>query len=126
MYLVQGRIPAFAGMTIRRLLGCSLLLIVVLAALPAHADVLAEAVAELGGSSFAAKEKAIAALGKLGDPRAVPVLKGLAEDRLRRTPDGRVVLIETTGGTAMLTDAATGEPLKDLAPDGLDRIIVNN
>ena len=30
------------------------------------------------------------------------------------------------GGTTRLTDAATGEPLKDLAPDGLDRIIVNN
>ena len=85
-----------------------------------------EAVAGLGGSSFAAKEKAIAALGRLGDPRAVPILKGLAEDRLRRAPDGRVVLVETAGGTTRLTDAATGEPLKDLAPDGLDRIIVNN
>ena len=79
MYFVQGWIPAFAGMTIKSLLGCSLLLIVVLATRPAHADVLTEAVAELGGSSFAAKEKAIAALAKLGDPRAVPVLKGLAE-----------------------------------------------
>jgi len=127
MYLVQRWIPACAGTTIKRMLGCSfLLLTVTLAALPAIADELGEAIGALGGSSFADKEKAIAALGKLGDPRAVPVLKGLAEDRLRRAPDGRIVLVETTGGTAKLTDAATGEPLKDLAPDGLDRIIVNN
>ena len=35
-------------------------------------DQFADAVAELGGDSFAAKGKAVVALGKLGDPRAVP------------------------------------------------------
>jgi urea transport system permease protein len=98
----------------------------ILAASAARADELADAVAGLAGSSFAAKEKAIAALGKLGDPRAVPILKALADDRLRKAADGRVVVVETTGGTAKLTDAATGEALKGLAPDGLERIIVNN
>ena len=40
-------------------------------------------VAGLGGDSFADKEKAIVALGKLGDPRAVPILQALGDDRLR-------------------------------------------
>src|ERR671926_1513566 len=61
----------------------------------ARADDLASAVAGLGGDSFAAKEKAIGALGKLGDPRAVPILKALSEDRLRKAPDARVVIINT-------------------------------
>jgi urea transport system permease protein len=120
-------IPACAGITIAsifRLLAVALFLGI--AAVSARADALGDAVAGLGGASFAAKEKAITALGRLGDPRAVPVLKGLADDRLRRAPDGRLVLVETVGGATKLTNAATGEPLKELAPDGLDRIIVNN
>src|ERR1044071_7667062 len=66
----------------------------------ARADDLASAVAGLGGDSFAAKEKAIGALGKLGDPRAVPILKALSEDRLRKTPEGR-------GGTAPRAPSAS-------------------
>src|SRR2546423_1847532 len=68
-------IPAFAGIT--RSVGCRavLVLILALAALPARAEDLAAVVAGLGGDSFAAKEKAIVALGKTGDPRAVPILE---------------------------------------------------
>ena len=102
------------------------LLVLILAALPARADDLAGAVAGLGGDSFAAKERAIAALGKLGDPRAVPILKALSEDRLRKAPDGRVVVINTVGGTVRISDAATGQEVTGLAADSLDRIIVNN
>jgi urea transport system permease protein len=104
----------------------SLALILLLAALPARADDLGALVAELGGDGFVVKEKAVVALGKLGDPRAVPVLKALGEDRLRKAPDGRVVIVTSLGGTARLVDAATGQELPGLAPDGLDRIIVNN
>ena len=103
-----------------------LALILLLAALPARADDLGALVAELGGDGFVVKEKAIVALGKLGDPRAVPVLKALGEDRLRKAPDGRVVIVTSLGGTTRLADAATGQELPGLAPDGLDRIIVNN
>src|SRR5215211_7555844 len=104
----------------------AIVLLLLLAAFPARADDLAGAVAGLGGDSFVAKEKAIVALGKLGDPRAVPILKALSEDRLRKAPDGRVVIVNTIGGTTKLTDAASGQELPDLAPDPLDRIIVNN
>src|SRR5258708_7972414 len=116
-------IPACAGMT--RFLA-ALLLILGLGALPVHADNLAEVVAGLGGDGFAAKEKAIVALGKLGDPRAVPILQALSEDRLRRAPDGRVVLVAPAGSTTKPVDAASGRELSDVAPESLERIIVNN
>src|SRR5437764_12534873 len=96
------------------------------ASLSAWADGLSEAIAGLGGDSFAAKEKAVIALAKSGEPRAALILQALAGDRLRKAPDGRVVIIDTGRGSAKLTDAATGQPVADLAPEGLDRIIVNN
>jgi urea transport system permease protein len=108
----------------------ALVLLLALASLPAHAadraEDLAAVVAGLAGDGFAAKEKAIVALGKLGDPRAVPILQAMSDDRLRRAPDGRVVIVTQAGGTTRLTDAASGQALGDVAPDSLDRIIVNN
>jgi urea transport system permease protein len=119
-------IPAFAGMTRSVFCRAALVLILALAALPARAEDLADVVAGLGGDSFAAKEKAIVALGKTGDPRAVPILEALRDDRLRRAPDGRIIRLAKAGGTARPTDAATGQELTDVAPDSLGRIIVNN
>jgi urea transport system permease protein len=104
----------------------ALALILLFAALPARAEDLAAIVAGLGGPGFADKEKAIVALGKLGDPRAVPILQALGEDRLRKAPDGRIVIVAAGRETTKLSDAATGQELPDLAPDSLDRIIVNN
>ncbi len=123
-------VPAFAGMTIKsvcRLFRLALLALVLwAAALPAWAEDMAATVAGLGGASFADKEKAVIALGKSGDPRAVSILQALVGDRLRKAPDGRVVIVDTAGSGAKVTDAATGEKLPGLAPDSLDRIIVNN
>src|SRR5260370_20900475 len=104
-------IPASAGMTRWVLRRAAFLLVLLLAALPARAEDLATVVAELAGASFAAKEKAIVALGKLGDPLAVPILQALSEDRLRRAPDGRVVLVARAGGATKLLDAASGREL---------------
>jgi urea transport system permease protein len=128
------RIPAFAEMAGRRrwrtICLAALALVVALAALPARAEEppegLANAVAGLAAKSFAAKEKAIADLAGLGDPRAVPILQALGDDRLRQTPDGRVVVMTIARGATALTDAATGQAVTDIAPDSLDRIIVNN
>ncbi len=102
------------------------LLLLLPVALPAQADDLAGAVAGLGGASFAEKEKAIIALGTLGDPRAVPILHALGDDRLRKAPGGRVVIVDTVGGTTKLSDAATGQEISGVEADSLDRIIVNN
>jgi len=104
----------------------SLTLVVLLAGLPARAEDLGTTVAGLGGASFADKEKAVIALGKSGEPRAVSILQALTGDRLRKASDGRVVIVDTAGGGAKVMDAASGEPLPGLASDSLDRIIVNN
>jgi len=103
-----------------------LVLITLLTAVTALADDLSPILAGLGGDSFAAKEKAVVALGKAGDPRAVAILQSLNSDRLRKAPDGRVVIVEGTGATTKMTDAASGEPVSGIAADNLDRIIVNN
>src|SRR5947207_1255042 len=103
-----------------------LMLLLILGALPVHAEDFSVVVAGLGGASFADKEKAIVALGKSGDRRALPILQALGGDRLRKAPDGRVVIVDAAGAGAKLTDAATGQSLPDLASDSLDRVIVNN
>src|SRR5580704_14129466 len=123
-------IPTSAGTTIltgfRRLRLAAALLMFMAAVVPARAEDLAAMVAGLGGASFADKEKAVIALSKSGEPRVVPILQALLGDRLRKAPDGRVVIVEGVGGGAKLTDAATGQPVADLAPDSLERVIVNN
>ncbi len=102
-----------------------LLLLLVALPLAARADEFGDAVSALGGDSFAAKEKAIVALGKLGDPRAVPILKALGDDRLRSTGDGKIIIVDATDATK-LSDAATGQPVAGADPNSLDRVIVNN
>jgi urea transport system permease protein len=104
----------------------ALALLLLAAALPARADDFTDLVAALGSDSFAAKEKAIFDLGKLGDARAVPILTGLANDALLRAPDGKVVLSLNAGGTTRLVDAASGAEIAGLKADDLDRIRVNN
>jgi urea transport system permease protein len=100
----------------------ALVLLLLAAAVPAFADDFAALVSALGADSFAEKEQAVVALGKLGEGRAVPVLTALRDGLLFRAPDGRVLI----SGTTKLTDAATGAEVADVAADGLDRIRVNN
>jgi urea transport system permease protein len=120
------RSSAVAGMTAGLVRLVTVLLVVGCMTLPARAADFAAAVAGLGGDSFAAKEKAIVALGESGDPRAVPLLKALGDDRVRRDADSHIVVVTTDGSTTRYTDAVTGAELKDAAPDSLDRVIVNN
>jgi urea transport system permease protein len=103
-----------------------LALIFFIAAAPAQAEDFAAIVAGLAGDSFAVKEKGVTALGKSGEVRAVAILQALGSDRLRKTTDGRVVIVDGVGVGAKVSDAATGQAVTDIAPDSLDRIIVNN
>ena len=113
-------------MTFMRLLRLALLTaLVAFAALPARADDYGALIAALGSDTFAEKEKAIVGLGSLGDARAVPVLQAMSEDRLRTGPNGQVVIVSPEDA-AKLIDAATGQPLSDLAAKDTNRIIVNN
>jgi urea transport system permease protein len=93
---------------------------------PARADQFATLVGDLAGDGFAAKQAAIAALGRLGDARAVPVLKALADDRLRSGADNRVIIVTPTGGANKYLEAVSGEEASGIDPGSLGRIIVNN
>jgi urea transport system permease protein len=107
-----------------RLAGFVILLLA--GSIPAAAEDFATFVAGLAGDGFVQKEQAVTALGRLGDGRAVPVLMALADGRLLKGPDGRVLIAETAGGTTRLTDAVSGAEVSGVGPDALDRILVNN
>ena len=92
------------------------------AALPAHADEFATLVSALAADSFAEKERAVVALGKLGNERAVAMLRALSDGRLLRTPNARVLISDPK----KLTDPLTGANLPAVAAEVLDRIRVNS
>jgi urea transport system permease protein len=99
------------------------LLVLLAASALAWADDFATLVGGLAGDSFAEKEKAVAALGALGDPRAISILQALADGRLFKGGD-RAVVAATEGGTTKFRDAATGAGITD--PGQPSRVIVNN
>ena len=110
------RLPRFAGLS----------LLLLATSVSATADDFAALVGNLAGDSFAEKEKAVIALGELGDPRAVPVLQALSDGRLFKSADGHVVISVTNGGTTRVRDAVTGDDIAGVDPDNFGRIIVNN
>jgi urea transport system permease protein len=105
-----------------QLLFAGIVLIILAATPPAHADDFATLVSGLGADSFAEKEQAVIALGKLGDGRAILVLTALKDGRLLKAPDGRILI----AGGAKAIDPLSGAELSDVAADALDRIRVNN
>ena len=102
------------------------LLVLLAASAPVVADDFAALVGGLVGDSFAEKEKAVLALGALGDPRAVPILQALADERLLKGSDARIAISTTDGGTTRVRDAVTGADIPDIGLPGFGRIIVNN
>ena len=73
--------------------------------------------------SFAATDKAVAALAASGDVRALPILDALKTERLFFTPDPKRVYIKGPNGS--LIDAASGEALAG-EPAGLKPVRLNN
>jgi urea transport system permease protein len=113
---VAGHLPRLVG----------LILLLLATPMSARADDFSTFVGNLIADSFADKEKAVIALGGLGDPRAVPVLRALSDGRLLKSADGRVVVSVTDGGTTRVRDAVTGDEITGADPDAFGRIIVNN
>jgi len=112
---------AEGGGRIIRLLGIAgVMLILLTAPLPVRADEFATLVMGLGAESFAEKEQAVTALGKLGDKRAIPVLVALQDGHLVKVADGRVLISET----ARLVDPVTRTAISEMT--AADRIRVNN
>ena len=118
----EGRCAVIIGLP--RLIGLILLLLAT--PVSAKADDFAAFVGNFAGDSFAEKEKAVIALGGLGDPRAVPVLRALSDGRLFKSADGLLVISVTDGGTTRMRDAVTGYDIAGVDPDSFGRIIVNN
>jgi len=87
----------------------------------ARADEFSTLVNALGSGSFADKEQAIVALGKLGDPRAISVLTALRDGHLEKAPDGQIINAEG----AKSINAITGTEISKAAEPG-QRIRVNN
>jgi urea transport system permease protein len=108
-----------------RLAGIVLLLITG-ALSTAKADDFAALVRDLASESFTDKEKAVVALGALGDPHAVSILQALTDGRLLKGADGRVVMSVTDGRTTRVRDAVTDDEIAGAVPDSFERLIVNN
>jgi urea transport system permease protein len=90
--------------------------------MPVAAEDFDTVVAGLGADSFAAKEQAVIALGKLGDGRAVPVLMALKDGLLLKASNGRILI----AGAATPLNPITGAEVSDVSSDQLERIRVNN
>ena len=97
-------------------------LILLSAVPPARADEFATLLSDLAGASFAEKEKAVIALGRLGDERVVAVLTALRDGRLIKAPDGRILVSDAT----KLNDPITGTAASGVGADDVERIRVNN
>src|SRR5438132_7699432 len=118
------RVSRLAG---ARLIRCACLILLLFAiSAPASADYFAALVGGLAGDTFAEKEKAVAALGVLGNPRAIPILQALADRRLFKSDEGRIVISTSEGGTTRLRDAVTEADIPDPGQPGLRLVIVNN
>jgi len=107
---------------VRVLLLSGLMLVATAGASSARADEFATLLADLAGASFADKEKAVIALGRLGDERAVAVLTALKDGRLIKAPDGYILVSDAT----KLTDPIAGSAVSGVPVDDAERIRVNN
>jgi urea transport system permease protein len=110
--------------SLRRLLFAAIALLAM--AVSARADELHDFVDRLGAESFADKEQAVAALGELGDGRAVPALKALTDGFLYRATDGHVVVAEQIGDTYKLFDPVDHAALGEAKDGAIDKLRVNN
>ena len=102
------------------------LLLLLIFAVPAHAQDIANPLAALASDDYAEKGAAIEALAKTGDPKAAAALQALSEGRLFvRKADKKIVIAATSRGGA-LTDARTGAASGTGASGDLDEVTMNN
>lgn len=100
---------------------------VLLAALPARAQVVEELVRQLPEGSFSERGRVVAQLAATGDTRLAPLLEALAAGDLNVVREtGQVVLAARAGNDLRITDALTGEAAGEVARGAVERIRVNN
>ncbi len=93
-----------------------LLVLLLVAALPARAqDAFVAALPGLA-AGFNNQAEAVERLGAIGDPRALPVLRALSDGRLLKRADNTLLIRTDSGATDVLTgtpvDAAGAEPIR--------------
>src|SRR5277367_314627 len=92
----------------------------------ARAADLHELVDQLASDDFDEKATAIEALGALGDSKAVPALRALADGTLYATTDKHAVFAEQDGDNYKLTDPIDGSDKGTATDDDIDKVRVNN
>ncbi len=102
------------------------LFVMALMATQSMAADLATKIKGLDTSSFADKEKAIAAIAATGDARVAPVLTALNDNKLLVRKLDRLIVIADGKEPLKIENAATGEALGEAAEADLDKIAINN
>jgi urea transport system permease protein len=94
---------------------------------PALADAFQDTAQQLKAKSYSAKIKAVNALAKQADARAVPLLDAMVAGNLFTSKKGGVLVIaEKSGGVYLLTDPFTGKELGQSEKNALKKVRVNN
>ncbi len=92
-----------------------------------QAAALDEALRGLSGTSFQDRAVGIERLAATGHPRAIPILRAMAQGRLfTRKADGLLVIGRKTGKVFSLTHAVEGAALGDATRKELGKVRVNN
>src|SRR5437016_9031180 len=105
-----------------RAVALSLLLIVAFAA-PALAGAFEDAVAKFANDDYSDTIDAIDGIAASGNPRAIPIISALQEERLLADPESKKVFIKQADDK--IIDAATGAAV-DKLPDGATEVRANN
>ncbi len=110
-----------------RLFLATLLGLLVLTSLPAHADPLADFTANLPKGGYSDRIVQIEAIATLGDPRAIPLLEALGKGELHTRKDsGALVTARREGREYFLTDPLSGADLGKAGRRDTKKIKVNN
>ena len=97
------------------------------AARSAQADAFADALVGFTKDSYSETAATVEKLATLGDARAAPVLRALADDNLYvRKSDHAIVYGRTQGDDTIGTEAVSGKKLGVLKLDDYDQVRVNN
>lgn len=86
-----------------------------------------QALLDLGQKSFTKKADAVTRIEASAHPRAIPVLRALADGALyQRKSDQRVFIAAERGDATTFTDALTGEAFSTADPQELSKLPINN
>ena len=101
----------------------ALCMLLVVGALPASAGPVEDAITSFANDSYSDTDEAIAALVASGDPRALPIITALRDERLLADTENKKVYIKDDDGK--VADAVTGQVVASSFAN-LDAVRLNN